>query len=189
MSGGDSCSGDFFVGAVELMLHERFLSSAVRVMDPKQADFFYVPAWQRAAEGLGPKLDSAFVHEGPWVGTVRPEGSLNFFERVVDHIRTTYPYWDRNDGYDHIFVATVRHQLSLSLAGSAASTVCDVAMPGACEAGGPCGSLSNRSHSPSSALKVPRSRLSRRSPRWACATTRSAACCVSARARSRRPSC
>ena len=54
------------------------------------------------------------MHEGPWVGTVRPEGSLNFFERVVDHIRTTYPYWDRNVGYDHIFVATVRTPHSLT---------------------------------------------------------------------------
>ena len=54
------------------------------------------------------------MHEGPWVGTVRPEGSLNFFERVVDHIRTTYPYWDRNVGYDHIFVATVRAPHSLT---------------------------------------------------------------------------
>jgi hypothetical protein len=40
------------------------------------------------------------------VGTIRPEGSLNFFERVVEHLRTTYPHWDRSGGADHIFTVT-----------------------------------------------------------------------------------
>ena len=62
------------MGAVELMLHERFLSSAVRVLDPEQADFFYVPAWQRAAEGLGSVAPQPYPYSPGdrwWKGCVR----------------------------------------------------------------------------------------------------------------------
>jgi hypothetical protein len=38
-------SADFLVGAAELFLYEKFLTSAVRTTDPEEADFFYVPTW------------------------------------------------------------------------------------------------------------------------------------------------
>eukprot|EP00976_Prorocentrum_cordatum_P025340 514739-Prorocentrum_minimum.AAC.1 len=42
---GDRGFPDFLVGAAEIFLAERFLTSAVRTSNPEEADFFYVPTW------------------------------------------------------------------------------------------------------------------------------------------------
>jgi hypothetical protein len=82
--------GDLLVGAVELMLHERLVSSSVRTLDPDEADFFYVPAWQRAAEGLGPTLDAGFVHE-VWWPFQYPSGFVPYHDSVAHTLPQKQP--------------------------------------------------------------------------------------------------
>jgi hypothetical protein len=76
---------EFFQYLPELFLHERFLSSAHRTLDPREADFFLVPVWAGAARGL--------------------QSENKYMTRAVAYIRTHYTHWDDGDnGRNHIFV-------------------------------------------------------------------------------------
>ncbi|KAK3278088.1 hypothetical protein CYMTET_13951 [Cymbomonas tetramitiformis] len=74
------------VGILELALHDRLLASAHRTLNPLEADYFYVPTWQSAADGF----------------------KGNYLERVVEYLQNTWPFWDKKQGTDHIFFLDVR---------------------------------------------------------------------------------
>ncbi|KAK3267984.1 hypothetical protein CYMTET_23485 [Cymbomonas tetramitiformis] len=77
--------GDFFVGPAQLFLHEMFLTSKHRTTDPRLANFFFVPAWSRAADSTA-------------------SGALHHYHKVLDYIQAKFPFWDRKSGADHMWV-------------------------------------------------------------------------------------
>ncbi|KAK3241341.1 hypothetical protein CYMTET_48882 [Cymbomonas tetramitiformis] len=79
----------------ELFLHERFLSSAHRTLDPEEADFFFVPVWRTMAKYID-------YNETRGVG----QGQKSIYSRVIAHINASYPFWARHGGRDHMFVVT-----------------------------------------------------------------------------------
>eukprot|EP00976_Prorocentrum_cordatum_P001321 26746-Prorocentrum_minimum.AAC.1 len=66
--GGDSLQGpgpEFFANLPELFLHERLLTSSHRTLNPREADFFFVPAYT----GGGRKLPGGMrAYLGPCPG-------------------------------------------------------------------------------------------------------------------------
>ena len=82
----------------------------------------FAPRRERATQGLNPVVEKYFAtvskqqvanKHGKGVKLVRKElnrtrfvGQETYFDRVVHYVRTTWQYWDRNEGRDHIF--TVR---------------------------------------------------------------------------------
>ncbi|GJP79125.1 hypothetical protein CLOP_g9376 [Closterium sp. NIES-67] len=61
---------------------ERLLNSVHRTATPDTADFFYVPLFLRNRDAL----------------------KLNLLASTITYIRATWPYWDRTNGSDHLFL-------------------------------------------------------------------------------------
>ena len=94
---------------MEVALYERLLHSAHRVLDPETADFFFVPVWggcwmSRFSRPTPRHHDlGSMIHEDPEVRLPRAARASGVYRKAFEHIRTTYPYWDRSGGADHIF--------------------------------------------------------------------------------------
>ncbi|KAK3273231.1 hypothetical protein CYMTET_18520 [Cymbomonas tetramitiformis] len=86
--------GGFYVGPAELFLFERLLASAHRTTDPKEADYFFVPALGQAVRWL---------HGGPW------KGMWGYWTAVRDYLQATWPFWDAKGGADHLWVQMGDH--------------------------------------------------------------------------------
>ncbi|GAX85634.1 hypothetical protein CEUSTIGMA_g13049.t1 [Chlamydomonas eustigma] len=92
--------------SVESVLHESFLLSPHRTLDPDEADFFYVPVysacifdlWMKTPKPRWPDVPGA--SDGP-----RPMIAHNMMEAARQWVSSTFPrHWDRRGGKDHIWL-------------------------------------------------------------------------------------
>ncbi|KAK3263018.1 hypothetical protein CYMTET_28155 [Cymbomonas tetramitiformis] len=72
-------------------MHERLLTSEYRTTDPAEADFFFIPIWNRAALS------------GP------PRRGGRYFTQLLSYVQETWPYFNRTNGRDHMLVITDDH--------------------------------------------------------------------------------
>ncbi|KAL6758371.1 exostosin-like glycosyltransferase [Haematococcus lacustris] len=94
-----------WVYSVDTILHESLLQSQHRTFDPEEADFFYVPQYSTCF--IFPIKNWA---DFPWFGppdTANRVGhaALMLLE-VHRYLSTQFPYWNRRQGRDHIFLFT-----------------------------------------------------------------------------------
>ena len=76
------------------------LQSEHHTDDPNRADFFFVPV-----------LDT----DGAWGNTSDPDGYGRKVTRAVQFIQKVGPYWNRQNGADHIFaIARFEHTIGVS---------------------------------------------------------------------------
>ncbi|GIL77471.1 hypothetical protein Vretimale_2966 [Volvox reticuliferus] len=95
---------DMWVYAVDTLLHESLLISEHRTFDPEEADFFYVPHYASCLPfPIGVWADAPWF---PEPGGPRVKQMINMVRDTLDWINTTYPYWRRRGGRDHIWLFT-----------------------------------------------------------------------------------
>ncbi|XP_039810849.1 probable glucuronosyltransferase Os01g0926400 isoform X2 [Panicum virgatum] len=76
--------------AAEIFTHQFLLSSAVRTLDPEEADWFYTPVYTTC--DLTPQ------------GFPLPFRAPRIMRSAVKYVATTWPYWNRTEGADHFFL-------------------------------------------------------------------------------------
>ncbi|KAF8667292.1 hypothetical protein HU200_052962 [Digitaria exilis] len=76
--------------AAEIFMHRFLLSSAVRTLNPKEADWFYTPVYTTC------DLTNA--------GLPLPFKSPRVMRSAIQYISNKWPFWNRTDGADHFFV-------------------------------------------------------------------------------------
>lgn len=76
--------------AAEIFMHRFLLSSAVRTLNPKEADWFYTPVYTTC--DLTP------------AGLPLPFKSPRVMRSAIQYISHKWPFWNRTDGADHFFV-------------------------------------------------------------------------------------
>jgi hypothetical protein len=76
--------------AAEIFMHRFLLSSAVRTLNPGQADWFYTPVYTTC------DLTSA--------GLPLPFKSPRMMRSAIQYISSKWPFWNKTDGADHFFV-------------------------------------------------------------------------------------
>lgn len=85
------CSSHLF--AAEVAIHRALLNSPVRVFDPQEADFFFVPVYV--------SCNFSTKNGFPALGHAR-----SLLGSAVRYISETMPFWNRSRGSDHVFAAT-----------------------------------------------------------------------------------
>ncbi|KAL5709899.1 putative glucuronoxylan glucuronosyltransferase irx7 [Ranunculus cassubicifolius] len=85
------CSNHLF--ASEVAIHKAIMNSDLRTFDPFQADFFFVPVYV--------SCNFSTVNGFPALGHAR-----ELLSSAVEYISTEMQFWNRSNGYDHIFVAS-----------------------------------------------------------------------------------
>ena len=100
---------DTLYGA-EVALHEALLSSPHRTTNPEDADFFFVPAYTGCfVTEFNRPSPRHWLCEGAHCGPRdqrAPVRVLEWHERLLRHLRTAYPYWNRSGGADHLWPFT-----------------------------------------------------------------------------------
>lgn len=76
--------------AAEIFMHQFLLNSAVRTLDPEEADWFYTPAYTTC--DLTPQ------------GFPLPFRAPRIMRSAIKYVATTWPYWNRTEGADHFFL-------------------------------------------------------------------------------------
>lgn len=76
--------------AAEIYMHRFLLSSAVRTLNPEEADWFYTPIYTTC--DLTP------------TGLPLPFKSPRMMRSAIQLISSNWPYWNRTEGADHFFV-------------------------------------------------------------------------------------
>jgi hypothetical protein len=76
--------------AAEIFMHRFLLSSAVRTLNPEEADWFYTPVYTTC--DLTP------------AGLPLPFKSPRMMRSAIQFISNKWPFWNRTDGADHFFV-------------------------------------------------------------------------------------
>jgi hypothetical protein len=76
--------------AAEIFMHRFLLSSAIRTLNPEEADWFYTPVYTTC-------------DLTPW-GHPLPFKSPRIMRSAVQFISKRWPYWNRTEGADHFFV-------------------------------------------------------------------------------------
>jgi hypothetical protein len=76
--------------AAEIFMHRFLLASAVRTVNPKEADWFYTPVYTTC------DLTRA--------GLPLPFKSPRMMRSAIQFISKKWPFWNRTDGGDHFFV-------------------------------------------------------------------------------------
>ncbi|MED6160898.1 putative glucuronoxylan glucuronosyltransferase irx7 [Stylosanthes scabra] len=79
--------------ASEVAIHKALLSSHVRTFDPYDADFFFVPVYV--------SCNFSTVNGFPAIGHAR-----SLISSAVKLISDHFPFWNRSQGRDHVFVAS-----------------------------------------------------------------------------------
>jgi hypothetical protein len=82
------CLGHMF--AAEIFMHRFLLSSAIRTLNPEEADWFYTPVYTTC-------------DLTPW-GHPLPFKSPRIMRSAIQFISNRWPYWNRTEGADHFFV-------------------------------------------------------------------------------------
>lgn len=85
------CASHLF--SAEVAIHRALLNSSVRVFDPWEADFFFVPVYVAC--------NFSTKNGFPALGHAR-----SLLGSAVRHISETMPFWNRSGGSDHVFAAT-----------------------------------------------------------------------------------
>ncbi|EFJ52271.1 acetylglucosaminyltransferase [Volvox carteri f. nagariensis] len=89
--------------SVEVYLHEMMLQSEHRTFDPEEADFFYVPMYITCF--MWPVMGWA---DFPWwhapLAHTRPMHVSNMILEAYEWLSTTFPWWNRRGGRDHIWL-------------------------------------------------------------------------------------
>ena len=85
-----NCTANFY--SAEYSLHQFLLGSEHRTLDPDKADFFYVPAYS-----------CCFLINNQPNNLTK---TAIFHQKLLNHIRTTYSYFDLSDGRDHVWAFT-----------------------------------------------------------------------------------
>ncbi|TVU34614.1 hypothetical protein EJB05_16451 [Eragrostis curvula] len=76
--------------AAEIFMHQFLLSSAVRTLDPEEADWFYTPVYTTC--DLTPQ------------GFPLPFRAPRIMRSAIKYVATTWPFWNRTEGADHFFL-------------------------------------------------------------------------------------
>lgn len=87
----DRCSTHLF--ASEVAIHRALLTSDVRTLDPREADFFFVPVYV--------SCNFSTTNGFPAIGHAR-----SLLLSAVQLISSEHPFWNRSSGSDHVFVAS-----------------------------------------------------------------------------------
>lgn len=77
--------------AAEIFMHQFLLASAVRTMNPEEADWFYTPVY----------VTCDLTQQG----FPLPYRAPRIMRSAVQYIAATWPYWNRTEGADHFFLA------------------------------------------------------------------------------------
>lgn len=85
------CGSHLF--AAEVAVHQALVDFAGRVLDPNEADLFFVPVYVSCNFSTPTGLPSLH-HARPLLGS------------AVRYLSTEFPFWNRSRGRDHIFVAS-----------------------------------------------------------------------------------
>lgn len=80
---------------VDVMLHQQLLRSRYRTYDPEQADYFFIPLHL----SLG-----FYSHRYYFKHFTQPAHAP--LREVLRYVRSTWPYWNRTGGRDHLIVMT-----------------------------------------------------------------------------------
>lgn len=85
------CSNHLF--ASEVAIHKALIKSNVRTFDPAVADFFFMPIYV--------SCNFSTVNGFPAIGHAR-----GLLSSAVELISSEFPFWNRSNGSDHVFVAS-----------------------------------------------------------------------------------
>ncbi|KAK8934689.1 putative glucuronoxylan glucuronosyltransferase F8H [Platanthera zijinensis] len=85
------CASHLF--AAEVAIHDALLHSSVRAVNHLDADYFFVPVYV--------SCDFSTINGFPSLRHARP-----LLSSAVDLISTNFPFWNRSNGFDHVFVAS-----------------------------------------------------------------------------------
>ena len=85
-----NCTANFY--SAEYSMHQFLLKSEYRTLKPEEADFFYVPAYSCCF----------LINNQP--NNLTRTGI--FHTKLLSHIRTAYPYFNRSNGRDHVWAFT-----------------------------------------------------------------------------------
>ncbi|ONK67732.1 uncharacterized protein A4U43_C05F3170 [Asparagus officinalis] len=88
-----ACGLDFD-GVASVAIHEALLTSGFRTTSPDEADFFFVPVYV--------SCNFSTVNGFPSLAHARP-----LIASSIAEIKTKYPFWNRTNGRDHMFVASL----------------------------------------------------------------------------------
>lgn len=84
-------------------MHEIFLQSKHRTLDPEEADFFFVPVYTSCyMYPIHGYNDSPYFHG--WLNIRRVHVATNMLIEVHDWLQNHNPWWDRRGGHDHIIL-------------------------------------------------------------------------------------
>lgn len=87
----ERCSNHLF--AAEVAIHKALSNSDIRTFDPYEADFFFVPVYV--------SCNFSTVNGFPAIGHAR-----SLISSAIHFISSHYPFWNRTQGSDHVFVAS-----------------------------------------------------------------------------------
>jgi len=88
-----NCNESMF--ATEVLMHDYFSRSyQFRTQDPSEANLFFVPIYSTCYRRQKSVMDSNF----------KEELVIHFVMEVIEFIRNSFPFWNRTNGKDHIFV-------------------------------------------------------------------------------------
>ncbi|XP_022995291.1 probable glucuronoxylan glucuronosyltransferase IRX7 [Cucurbita maxima] len=87
----ERCSNHLF--ASEVAIHRALMNSSYRTFDPLAADFFFVPVYV--------SCNFSTINGFPAIGHAR-----SLIASAVAFISSHYPFWNRTNGSDHVFVAS-----------------------------------------------------------------------------------
>ncbi|CAL9231234.1 unnamed protein product [Arabidopsis halleri] len=91
VTASDRCASHLF--AAEVAIHRALLSSDVRTLDPEEADFYFVPVYV--------SCNFSTSNGFPSLSHAR-----SLLSSAVDFLSDHYPFWNRTQGADHVFVAS-----------------------------------------------------------------------------------
>ncbi|CAI6006573.1 unnamed protein product [Closterium sp. NIES-65] len=95
-----------------LWFWERLLASRHRTIDPREADYFYVPllirSWERLLASRHRTIDprEADFFYMPLLIRNRDSGKQRLISETISFIRSLGPFWDAKGGADHIFLVS-----------------------------------------------------------------------------------
>ena len=86
---------DSWLYGLDILIHRWLLHSPYRTLDPKEADFFFVPCY----------ISLGFYDFEFGLYWLSGRG-FNFVREAFDYVQATWPHWNQSKGADHLFVMT-----------------------------------------------------------------------------------